>query len=180
MAKIDRLFAVRQGRLPRAGKTPRAEISEWLESLVKFQTAEERAKASMIAIQTASLISSVPKSFVPMDWGSILLTANGTFRSPNPEAVFLPDETMAQLNTPTSISEVHPDLAADSATVEALRKLGLVPASAISRFTESARRALGFGTDTSNKMWDAFWRLSRQVEVGDAVPDHQRDHKGDH
>ena len=170
LAKIDRLFAVLPRKHWESGDAPRARIDQWLWALVGLQPPSKCAEASVAAIQTAALVTSIHKPFGPMAWGRIVLTADGTLRFPDPETVFLPDPTMVRSGGPPSKSDVHPDLTADEATLAALRKLGLIPASPTSRFSEFAEMAFGSGADTAgDKVWLAFWGLSREVEVGRAV-----------
>ena len=170
LAKIDRLFAVLPRKHWQSGDAPRARIDQWLWALVRGQPPKLCAKASMAAIQTAALVARIHKPFGPMAWGRIVLGADGTLRFPDPEAVFLPDPAMVRSGGPTSTSEVHPELVADEATLAALRKLGLIPASPTSRFSEFAEIAFRSGADKeSDTIWLAFWGLSREVEVAEAA-----------
>ena len=121
----------------------------------------------MAAIQTAA---SIPESMRGNhnSFGKIVLTADGTWVVPNPDAVFLGGN-----NTSTESNLVHPQLQADPETLDSLKKLGIKPASAESAFREFAlglldipwykRRAI------SNEEWHEFWRLARYIDQTEAA-----------
>ena len=154
LASIDRLFKPRgQGDIPAA---PRATIAQWLSALVSLDSqvgvysaieeaastgwlkklvneerADEAVKASMAAVQTAATIP--PETRRNERLGEIVLTASGTWQSPNPERLFLPDESLNNSRIADSASYVHPELASDRDTLRALVELGLEPPSPESR-----------------------------------------------
>ena len=147
---------------------PRATISDWLRALIKNATAEGNAlQASMAAIQTAALMpESIRISHHTL--GNIVLTAHGKWVVPNPDTVFLGDD-----NSSTASNVVHPLLEADTETLDALKKLGIKPASAESMFRESASGLLGVPSYArkviNGEEWDNFWRLARDIDPEEAV-----------
>ena len=146
----------------------RESISDWLRALVRNATTEAEAlQASMAAIQIAALIPDAMRGN-HNSLGNIVLTADGTWVVPNPDAVFLGGN-----NTSTESNLVHPQLQADPETLDSLKKLGIKPASAESAFREFAlglldipwykRRAI------SNEEWHEFWRLARYIDQTEAA-----------
>ena len=130
-------------------------------------------QSSMAAIQTAALL---PKSIREgTDLGNIVLTTDGKWVKPDPEAVQLGGSETA---SPTNL--VHPLLEADNDTLGALRELGLRPASTKTAFRALASVLLGYSSaedfrgghgtraEKSNK-WDEFWRLARNVDRSEAA-----------
>ena len=161
LAKIVRLFECLPR--PRWESLPQASIAEWLEALVRNQPRHERAMASMAAVRTAARIPRGQRHGTPNDFGRIVLLANGTMRTPDPESVFLPDPESAPRSNRTSQSEVHAELAQDVDTQEALRQLGITMASAKSRFADAACHALDGSPDMTDATWVWFWAHSRQL-----------------
>ena len=154
LATLDRVF----GR-----QLPRARISDWLEALIKSPgSIEDCARNSMAAIQTASLMPEpLLENFSQL--GRVVLTADGSWVTPDPDAVFLGrDDALS----PAKL--VHPELQEDAETLFALEKLGIKPASAESAFRESAGSLLGGGLYESrspgDSEWCKFWELARNVE----------------
>ena len=123
-------------------------------------------QASMAGIQTAALI---PESIRGNHngLGNIVLTADGMWVVPNPDAVFLGGD-----NTSTENNLVHHQLQADSETLESLKKLRIKPASPESAFREFTSRLLGISRYerrvSSNEEWHEFWRLARYVDQKEA------------
>ena len=130
-------------------------------------------QASIAAIQTAALL---PKSICEgTDIGNIVLTADGNWVKPEPEAVQLSGGEVANL-----ISLVHPLLEADRDTLSALKVLGLQPASTKTAFRTFASALLkpslagnnrdGHDTlDDKENDWCEFWRLARNVSQSEAA-----------
>ena len=177
LARIDRLFDL-EGKPPRwsASGAVRAEISEWLEALVEDRQSENVVEASMAAIQTAALISPETRSAGRL--GDIVLTATGTLKEPDPEHLFLPDNSLNGGDPVDPESCVHPKLASDPDTLSALKKLGLKPPSPESRFRAVAKSILGSGTrqEASENLHEEFWIASRKLSV-EAVIAVIREHK---
>ena len=135
LATIDRLFPPRcHGDSPSA---PRATIVEWLRALVKDQEPDDAVRASMAAIQTSAAIPPEKRSNGGL--ADIVLTASGDWRSPDPEHLFLHDETQADDGSTRTESYVHPELISDSETLSALKKLGLKVAVAGKRLQAPCR-----------------------------------------
>ena len=154
LATLDRIFG---------GQLPRATISEWLEALVDPSTpSEDSVENSMAAIQTTALM---PEPILGnySQLGRIILTADGKWVTPDPEALFL--GTSDSL-TPSKL--VHPELQEDPETLDALNKLGIKPASAESVFREAALEVLGRGLHEpglpASADWHRFWELARDVD----------------
>ena len=154
LATLDRVYG---------GQLPRARISDWLEALIKSPgSIEDGVQKSMAAIQTASLM---PEAL----WGNfsqlgrVVLTADGSWVTPDPDAVFLGGDDAL---SPAKL--VHPELQEDAETLFALEKLGIKPASAHSAFRELAGSMLGRGIyetrSSSDAEWRKFWELARNVE----------------
>lgn len=130
-------------------------------------------QASMAAIQTAALL---PKSIREgTDIGKIVLTADGTWVKPEPEAVQLSGGEVVNL-----VGLVNPLLEADPDTLGALKVLGLQPASTKTAFRAFASALLKpflagnyrDGHDTpvdKGNDWYEFWRLARNVNQSEAA-----------
>ncbi len=179
LSAIDRLFPPRfQGHRPTA---PRARIAEWLEALVQGQEADDAILASMAAIQTAATIPPDIKGSNEK-LGHIVLTANGDWRLPDPEHLFLPEEIQDDDIFTGTESFVHPGLVSDNETLSALKKLGLKPPSPESAFGRLAGRILRNGSrhEQSDDLHGNFWTASRKLAaevVHDVIREH-RDHSG--
>ena len=154
LATLDRVFG---------GQLPRATISEWLEALVDSSTPNQASvENSMAAIQTAALMPEPILGNVSQ-LGRIVLTADGKWATPDPDALFLgTNDSLA----PSKL--VHRELQEDPETREALDKLGIKPASPESVFREAALEFLGRGLyeagSPTGADWRRFWELSRDVE----------------
>ena len=163
LATVDRLFNPEGETLHWSEGAPRADLAEWMEALVNDAELHDAAEASMAAIQTAALIPRDRRT--DADLGRIVLTATGGWRRPDPDRLFLPVESPALGSTMDLESCVHPDLASDSQTAEALRELGIESPSPESRFRLVAERVLAHrsvGTGR-NDIQESFWVLSREL-----------------
>ena len=163
LATIDRLFVPKwQGHIPSA---PRATIAEWLEALVKDQQADGGVRASMAAIQAAERIPQEIRSNEGL--GDIVLTASGGWRLPDPEHLFLPDETPVEGGPTGTESCVHPGLVSDSKTLSALKNLGLKPPSPESAFRLFAERILKGEShqEPDDNLHRQFWERSRELKL---------------
>ena len=154
LATLDRVLG---------GQLPRARIPDWLESLLKSPgSIEDCARNSMAAIQTASLM---PEPLLGnfSQLGRVVFTADGSWVTPDPDAVFLGGDDAL---SPAKL--VHSELQEDAETLFALEKLGIKLASAESAFRESAGSLLGGGLyesrSSSDAEWRKFWELARNVE----------------
>ena len=144
---------------------PRAKVAKWLEALVvdNASTEDEALGASMVAIQTASLL---PEALREHNYlGDIVLTADGNWVAPDPDTVFLGGG-----RSPGAGALVHPRLEADTETLGAMKELGIKPASPESMFKEVARDLLKYRyrdalSETEiGAAWSEFWRLSRNLD----------------
>ena len=177
LAAIDRLFQPPEERARRlapfhpegepprrpSSGAPKATITEWLEALAKVEESNGPVQASMAAVQVAALIpDEIRKNTDP---GEIVLTAAGSLDRPNPEHLFLPDETHADGGLTDTEQYVHPELASDRDTLSALKKLGLKPPSPESRFRLVATHILqnGYGQEPNDNRYREFWFASRKL-----------------
>ena len=151
-------------------QAPRKTIAHWLEALVKeAHTGNDAVQASMAAIQTAALIPSDIRDGQQL--GNIVRTAAGSWRAPDPESVYLGGGVASSV-----VSLVHPQLEADHETRDALRELGIRPASSESVFREYVSDLLNRVHEHSDVSryerdfdWRKFWELARDVEQSAAV-----------
>ena len=166
LAAINRLFPPRWDGDDRQS-APQASITKWLEALTEGKEGADAIRASMAAIRTAATI---PPELTGSneELGCIVLTANGEWRSPDPERVFLsPDELQDEDGSTGTETHVHPDLLSDGETLSALKTLGLKPPSPESTFRRIARRVLrtGSGQEPSDDLYRQFWIASRKLSV---------------
>ena len=169
LATIDRLYHP-EGEPTgwSSSGAPRAAVHKWLQALVEGKQADEAIRASMAAIQTAVLLPGVARSEVNL--AKIVLTRDGSWQSPDPEHLFLPDEALSEGDTEDPWRCLHPKLAADQDTLSALKKLGLKPPSLESRFRRAARRVLGSGDNPGAADGHGeFWALTRKLSVETVV-----------
>ena len=162
LAVVDRFFDISKPRWNKGA--PRASVSQWLEALVEKIPYGDEIAASMGAVQVAALIS--PDTRANVDLGKILLTAADTWKSPDPEQIFVPDEDTifsAQID-PTS--SVHPRLASHDETCAALKKLGLKQPSAKAIFKLAAENVLAAAPhNLAPSDHERIWALARKIEI---------------
>ena len=165
LASIDRLFPPRQewsGYRIRdiEPAAPRATLAEWLQALVEGKEGDEAIQASMAAVQTAAALPAEVRSNENL--GDIVLTAKGDWRPPDPERLFLPDESPDDAANPMSC--IHPKLISDRDTLLALKELGLKPPSPKSTFRIIAKSILESSRqETSDDLLREFWIASRKL-----------------
>lgn len=166
LARIDRLFHPK-GEPPGwlSSGAPRASIAEWLQALVEGKEADEAILASMAAIHTAVLIPSEKGSRAQL--GDIVLTASGDWRSPDPDSLFLPNDSLIGYGNVDLESCVHPRLASDRDTLSALKKLGLRPQSPETKFRLVAERILKSDAvgELNADVHRDFWITSRKLST---------------
>ncbi len=176
LARIDRLFDP-EGKPPRwpASGAKRTKIAEWLEALVEGQQPCDIMEASMAAVQTAALILPTRSGEC---LGDIVLTATGTLVEPDPDHLFLPNDSLSEGQPAGSECCVHQSLVSDSDTFSALQKLGIKPPSPKSRFRAVAGRILEKNSDQvvredvklyeDANLYKEFWFASRRLSIEDA------------
>ncbi len=170
LAKLDQLYIRLYGdRL----MLPMAAISRWLEALVERAKCQQESvacradyeqialRASMDAIQTAVLIPKPVRE--NSDLGAIVLTADGKWVRPDPDAVRL-----GEGNVYHTSKLVHPQLQEDSETMRALKELGIKAASSETEFQDFASSVLGIAARNSDQSqddttWRRFWPLAREA-----------------
>ena len=163
LAAINRLFPPRWAGDDRQS-APQESIAEWLEALVEGKEGDEAIQASMAAILTAASIP--PQATKSNDeLGCIVLTADRAWRSPEPDLVFLSDDSVNDDDPANRESRVHPKLASDPDTLSALKKLGIKAPSSESSFRLAAKRILetGGGQAPSDDTRREFWIASRKL-----------------
>ena len=145
-----------------------AKIEEFIKQLNEFPVVSSRA-----AIQTAALI---PVNIRERNYlGTIVLTADERWVSPDPENIRLSGEEIS----PGS-KAVHPELESDQETLWALKKLGIRPASQEMVFKDLASAILslrpylysGSGNQfraPTNSDWHLFWSLANQINHSETV-----------
>ncbi len=158
LAKLDRLVT---------SSLPTATIAQWLGALVEDAKSQSHLaiQASVAAIQTAALIPEHIRE--SNNLGNIVVMADGGWTKPDPGSVFLDSG-----NTSSAINLIHPRLQADPKTLEALKTLGIKPASAETVFRELASDLLAPPYNrrgVADDDWDNFWRLARDVECLEAA-----------
>ena len=157
---VNRLAAL--DRMHPHGRVPGELLSEWLEALVQDRPRHDPVAASMAAIQTAAVIPSNLRRKNRL-LGKIVLTASGLWKTPDPDNLFLPD-----MEAPVGVvadSSVHPTVAADNNTRDALRELGIVHASPESNLRQLANKLLTYEPEHEHDTLEAFWAAARQVEA---------------
>ena len=166
LATIDRLYYP-EGEPPKWSPSgaPRADVAKWLQALVEGKEADEAIRASMAAIQTAAAIPSEIRSNKRL--GDIVLTVSGDWRSPDPEHLFLPDDSLNGGGTEDPESCVHTKLMSDRDTLSALKELGLKPPSPESRFRLVAKLILrsGGSKEPGDDLHREFWITSRKLSA---------------
>ena len=173
LAKVDRLFHP-EGEVPRDQfeRAPRASLDGWLEALtiaVDPEDLEGAVRASMAALQIVELLPEHMRR--TPDLGKIVLTAAGDWQSPDPDKVFLPDESLTGTATGEAASFIHPELANCPITLSMLKSLGLKYPSPESRFKEAMEQvaALEWRQPDNPNLLEMFWRASRALDISEAV-----------
>ena len=166
-AKIDRLRSGDLAAVRSLQPTERESVACWLEALVAGRTGDDAVEASKIAIRIAAQVENarVPHSGL----GRIVWTQSGEWKEPDSTEVFFVSETT--MCTAEYSSIVHRNIAGDPSASAALRSLGISPMSWAGLFEAKAKTMLdGDGIERpSPEDWDDFWRLSRLVEMNDAL-----------
>ena len=167
MARVNRLFASdhRGVGFPDPA-APRAPVGRWLEALVARSRSTGAVQASTTAVRIAALLDRTNRE--PDDLGKILLTASNAWTLPDPRRVFLPDgnPTAGSIIDPSFC--VHPELAADRDTLQALRKLGFTEQTQESRFRMLTERVLHNDSPAADDDLSALWIASRGLAVREA------------
>lgn len=160
-ATVDRLCDPEgRSRAREGGKgAPRSSFADWLESLIEGKIGTEAVEASKAAIQTAALIPSYIRERNPL--GNIILTRDSRWRSPSDDNIFLPSKSMAV----DGMTEVHPELASDSATRSALEILGIQEASPETRFNLYCKKFSIFSDRDGipDTLWPTFWDVAAET-----------------
>ncbi len=148
---------------------PLVTISEWLEALVADKEGDEATHSSKAAILTAAAI---PSGIVGKneELGRIVLMADNVYMPPDPDCIFLYENSLSDDHFVDTASRVHPDLATDPETISALKKLGLKPPSPESSFTLAAKRILESSSEMScDDYHREFWISSRRLSAETAL-----------
>ena len=206
MARLERLYITHTGL--RSMSLAQATVTQWLEALVQsakhpssewetlldqlrsitpplsseeLATWEERIEklpfqGSMAAIQTAALIPQQIRD--SNNLGEIVLTADNRWVRPNPDSVYLADGN----GSIQTSNLVHPQLQADSETLNALKELGINLPSQETAFRDWASTLLKpphlisvdlrrYLSDETNLdlFWRKFWQLARDIDPSKAA-----------
>ena len=161
LATIDRLYPPRWSGQPSTA-APRATIADWLKALIGKEP-ENAIEASKAAIQTAALIPLETRAKCRL--GEIILTESGDLQAPESDNLFLLDELVHSGQNLNPNSRVHPELAADSETLAALKKLGIKSPSPESGFRLITKEIMNNSKELSETLLTKFWEQSRKVEI---------------
>lgn len=158
MAKVNVLFDSDPETPHR--EAPRTTVGKWLQALVGTSGSGDRVRASIVAVRIAALLDRT--RLKPEDLGTIVLTASGSWRSPDPDGFFLPYESPTVGSTIDPRACVHPALASDSKALSALKRLGFREQTPESRFRALAQDVLqGRGSPVTDAKRREFWVTSR-------------------
>ena len=161
ITKIDRLYSRDLGA-PRAPEAPRETVKRWLSCITGERAGDQAVAASRSAILIALLIhrSSAPD----LEFGEIVLTADGSWLSTSSPPLFLPSTTngpSAAYSRESDSQRLHPELAVDLEVVNALSELGVREESAAVKL-ETIMAALLQLAEPSD-YWVYFWRAARDL-----------------
>ncbi|MDE0615349.1 MAG: DEAD/DEAH box helicase [bacterium] len=169
LAAVDRLFQRPDETSWRVSSAPRASIAHWLEALVQQSSPDSMIAASATAIQVTSLIPQ--DTLAGIGKGEIVLTASGSWRTPDPDVLFLPDAAQSAASVMDPEHCVHPELASDGETLAALKALGIRLPSTESRFGLVAERAFANSDQKTSvdSLFESFWAIARSLDVATAI-----------
>lgn len=175
----NRLAAIeRLGGAKRPNPVFRQQVATWLEQLVaSARTISAAVQASKAAVRTAIKVQDYQAAHgrQPIEYlGCIVLTADGAWSDPEPQALFLGGDQAT-----LSGDFVHPRLEQDSRTRAALKRLGLEPSSTDSVFKEIVSIALDaiaslYWIPVSEHPYvsmacDGLWTASRSIKTEEAA-----------
>ena len=164
LAAIDRLFP--SPTWPPGA--PRATLAQWLEALCIGKEEDDLIENSKAAVQVAARIPSDRRT--PSEkLGSIVLTAAGVLKKPDPERLFLSNEIPVDDNATKPECCVHPELASAPETLTALTKLGIKSPSPESNFRSAVNQVLQNYRQPGDSLFGNFWRASRKLPADDAL-----------
>lgn len=165
---------------------PRQSISKWLEDLTSYAKKcrmkgepnwqELAVEASTAAIQTAVLIDDEQIRNRYDRLGSIILTSQGKWVTPDPSMVFLSEDTVP----PFGIETVHLHLYCDSEVLLCLRQLGLQylsPEVALNASLSGIRSDSIY--DWNDDDWVHLWEQIRsinQAKAANLIKDNMNEH----
>ena len=144
---------------------PRASLADWLLALKAGWPASGALEASRAAIKVAALLPPSARRD-PQSLGSIVLTQSGDWRTPDPDAIFLP-----ALDDDHGIGDhlVHVELASDEPSARDLRTLGLRQNSVEKTFALIVKRLPPHEDNADDRWWREFWAKARAVDVDEAA-----------
>lgn len=143
-----------------------AELATWLEAIVGSKTAEASAAAVRIA---AGLILHDEKHEAGLRGASFILNEAGSLVPPDEHQLFI----RAPLPIEAEADYVHPDLAEDEATREALEILGI---HTVDAFRLLAAHVKDYAPGWKAGQWDTFWDLVRKCGDAERVTQLLADH----
>jgi len=132
---------------------------QWLEALARTST-----RGSIVAVQLAEQINRAEADqVVALRQARIVLSAAGSLIPPVPGKLFLPDPG----EEPAGPGFVHPDLAADPETLDALQSLGIRPLDALGKLMAQISRMVG--EEVRGAEVESLWSLTRQLPSDEAA-----------
>ena len=168
ITKIDRLYSHDLGAL-RVPEAPRETVKHWLSCITGERAGDQAVAASRSAILIASLIHRATRdrrSAPDMEFGKIVLAADGSWLSTSYPLLFLPDATdslSAAYNRESDSHQLHPELAGDLEVVNALSELGVREKSAAVRLEGITTLFLEHLRPGDH--WDHFWQAARDLSL---------------
>ena len=169
IAKIDRLYGRDLGARGMAWATgaPRETVKRWLSCITGERAGDQAVAASRSAILIASLIhrSNRDRHSAPdLEFGKIVLTADGSWLSTSSPPLFLPGTTdgpSAAYSRESDSQRLHPELAVDLEVVNALSELGVREESAAVKLETITAAFLQLAEPSD--YWVYFWRAARDL-----------------
>ena len=161
LARVNQLFPKPRGPWASQG-APRASIAKWLQELVDCVDTDDTEKAVLASGTALQVAASIPNRIrAGEQLGNIVLTQSLDWCEPDPLSVFLfaPSEDI----NPVDEKLVHPELASDENTADALAKLGIKQLSPERRFLSVAQVLLTSHAVPDDSRWDKFWITSRSL-----------------
>ena len=168
LAVINRLTPPRWNGDTRQS-VPLATIAEWLEALVADKEGDQAIQSSKAAIHTAA---SIPAGIIGTntELGKILLTADNVFVPPDPDNIFLHEDSHDNGHFMDTAPRVHPGLAEAPDTLAALKILGLRQPSPESYFRLITKQILNSNRElSSDDYYRKFWIKSRKLSMETAL-----------
>ena len=139
-----------------------ATMTRWLEAILDGDDLADRSRDAVAV--AASLVGRVPRALIrDVRSAAIVLTSDGRLLSPDSAELFLP----GLHDLTVGVALVDHRLADDAATCAALEDLGVQRVDTARELEALVSRNLG---DWSDRDWEQFWLLAREVPVTQSAP----------